>query len=375
MQRDLGSPQPLYLRSDNGQLLLPHSSAGIIEVANNGSIDVFCPSGFRGRFQGHSNRTLSTQCVSGTQFRVDGEQFEFNELACRVLPQHEQRRTNRTCTNGNIIEIGFQTESNWLLLLTVCHNSTFGSNRWVHYYQNPENQGWQRGFPRIRFIQGNLYSGLNVENLYSRFVQRRTISKILGSDELGAELVPETGDLFLSRGHLAARTDFIFGVHQQASFYFSNVAPQWQSFNGGNWNTLEANLRRYVDRRNINIEIYTGTYGVVTYNDIQGVPREIYLASNGSERRIPVPKVYYKVAIDFSRLAGVVFIGVNNPYASMEEIYRDYTFCDDVMHKINYIPWNRTNLQLGHLYACTVNEFAKFIGELPTLPNIDKLLV
>lgn len=375
LQRDLGNPQPLYLRSDNGQFLFPQTSAGVIELNNNETVDIFCPSGFRGRLETQKNKTISAQCVSGSRFRVGDQQFAFNEFACRQMPQHRQRRTNQTCTNGQIVEIGFQTEKTWLKLITVCHNTTIASTRWVHYYQNPANQGFQRGFPRIGFIQGDLYNGLNVNNLYTRFVQRQTISKILGSEQLGADLVQQNGDLFLSRGHLAARSDYIFGTHQQASFYFSNAAPQWQTFNGGNWAVLEAHLKRYVDRQNINIEIYTGTYGVVTYRDVQGVPREIYLASNETERRIPVPKVYYKVAIDYSRLAGVAFIGVNNPYATMEDILSDYTYCENVMDKINYIPWNSTNTLPGYLYACSVNEFAKFIGELPELPKIDKLLV
>lgn len=371
----MGDPQPLYLRSDNGQFLFPQTSAGYVEVNNNESVDVYCPSGFRDRFNEHKNKTLSVYCVSGNQFRVGNVKFRFNELRCQRLPPHRTKRTNETCTNGQIIEIGFQTEQNWLKLITVCHNFTFSSTHWVHYYQNPENQGLQQGYPRIRFIQADLYEGLNVEKLYSRYVQRQTISRILGSEKLGADLVAETGDLFMARGHMAARSDFIFGTHQQATFYFINVAPQWQTFNGGNWVAVEHNLKRYVDRKNINIQIYTGTYGVVTYKDINGVPREIYLASNGTERRIPVPKIYYKIAIDFSRLAGVVFVGINNPYATKEEILTDYTYCEDVMDKINYIPWNRQNITLGHIYACNVNEFADAIGELPKLPIINQLLV
>lgn len=375
MQRDLGYPQPLYLSSDDGQFLLPETSAGIIELNQNESVDVFCPSGFRDRFEGYKNKTISAYCVSNKEFRVGDEKIKFNELACIQMPPHEQKLTNQICPNGQIVEIGFQTETNWLKMITVCHNITVASTRWSHYYQKPRNQGFQRGFRRIRFSQGDLYSGLNVNNLYERKVQRQTISKILGSEQLGVDLVPEVGDLFLSRGHLAARSDFIFGLQQQGTFYFTNAAPQWQTFNGGNWAILEANLKRYVDSQNMEIEIYTGTYGVVTYKDVEGIPREIYLASNGTDRRIPVPKVYYKVAIDYSRLAGIVFIGVNNPYATMEEILSDYTYCEDVMDKVKYIPWNRENIQRGHLYACSVNEFAEAIGHLPALPTITKLLL
>lgn len=48
-----------------------------------------------------------------------------------------------------------------------------------------------------------------------------------------------TSTQFLARGHLAAKTDFIYATGQRASFYFINAAPQWQPFNAGNWNRLE----------------------------------------------------------------------------------------------------------------------------------------
>lgn len=213
-----------------------------------------------------------------------------------------------------------------------------------------------------------------MEHLYTVNEQRRTIARILRSDQLAAELIPGNGELSLSRGHLAARSDFIFGNHQLASFYFINAAPQWQSFNGGNWNTLEQYLKRYVACRNINTEIYTGTYGVVTFRDVNGQAQEIHLSATNNGRRVPVPKVYYKVVIDVRNRAGIVFIGVNNPHVSLQDILRDYTYCRNVMDRVTYIPWSR-HLRMGHLYACSVNEFARAIGGLPQLPPTDRLLV
>lgn len=81
--------------------------------------------------------------------------------------------------------------------------------------------------------------GLDVDDLYSREIQRKTCSTILQSKPLCICLIPDKGDFFLSRGHLAARSDFIYYSHQRATFYFLNAAPQWQTFNGGNWAILE----------------------------------------------------------------------------------------------------------------------------------------
>lgn len=183
--------------------------------------------------------------------------------------------------------------------------------------------------------------------------------------------------MFLSRGHLAARTDFIYGIHQQASFYFLNAAPQWQTFNGGNWNILEEKLKSYIDRKNLNVEIYTGTYGVLQYKDVDGVSRQIFLSSKGDspkEQKIPVPKIYYKVVIDRNQRTGIAFIGVNDPYASEEEIQKNYIYCDNIIDKVSYIPW-KDNIRMGKMYACEIKEFSKYVKVLPKLPPIDHILL
>ena len=45
--------------------------------------------------------------------------------------------------------------------------------------------------------------------------------------------------LYLSKGHLSPNADFIWNEWQQASYYYFNAAPQWQSINGGNWNEID----------------------------------------------------------------------------------------------------------------------------------------
>lgn len=59
------------------------------------------------------------------------------------------------------------------------------------------------------------------------------------------DMMPSGGDFYLTRGHLAARSDFIYRPMQRASYNFLNVAPQWLTFNGGNWAILEEVQRNY----------------------------------------------------------------------------------------------------------------------------------
>lgn len=359
VNRDLGEPQPLLLHPRSSEFLLPRTSAGIIRLNRNAAVELFCTHGFRG-FSGNS---LNAICVGGTNFHVNGEEVEFSDIACNRLPEHTARRTNYTCPGGEIAQVGYNVGDRWLNLMDICHNEELATTHWVHFDQSPAHLGGQRGFPRIPFIQGDFFGRLPVNQLYTRGRQRRTIGDILRSEDLARGVVEERGDLFLSRGHLAARTDYIFGSHQQATFYFLNAAPQWQTFNGGNWERVENGLRNHVNTQGWNVEIFTGTHGVLHLNDVNGVPQPIYLESNG--RRIPVPKIFYKVAVEKSLNAGIVFVGVNNPYATLEEIKQHFTYCEDISAKVNYIPWNRENIRFGYCYACEVREFTKKILELP----------
>ena len=45
------------------------------------------------------------------------------------------------------------------------------------------------------------------------------------------------------QGHLSPDAAFIYNVMQDATYYFFNVAPQFQAFNNGNWKSLEYNTR------------------------------------------------------------------------------------------------------------------------------------
>ena len=113
----------------------------------------------------------------------------------------------------------------------------------------------------------------------------------------------------MSRGHFAPNADFVYyafqvGIFltsiivvlnsyynyhfQDSTFYFINVAPQWQCFNGGNWNQHENGLRGFVERNQNDLTVYTGTHGVCELDDINGNKVEIKL--HPEDDRLPVPR-------------------------------------------------------------------------------------
>lgn len=370
----MSEPQPLLIHPKTSDFVVPSTSAGNIVMDRDEVIELHCTQGFRAPLKGTS---IFASCVGNTEFTVNNESHEFSEFICNDVADHTAVLTNRTCTNGNIAEIGFKIDLRWFNLIEVCHDHIKAVTHWAHYQQSPPNQGFQRGYSRVSFVTGGFFKGMPINALYTRNRQRRTLSTLLNSKDLANEYVDNDGDLFLSRGHLAARSDFIYGAHQLASFYYLNAAPQWQTFNAGNWNSVEVGVRKYVNHRKIVVDIYTGTHGVLRMKDVNGNPRDIYLDDNRKQgvQRIPVPKIYYKVVIAKDIREGIVFIGVNNPHADIKEILKEYIFCNDISDQVNYIPWEKHDVLLGYSYACSVQEFEKFIKHLPPMPEIKSLLL
>lgn len=125
--------------------------------------------------------------------------------------------------------------------------------------------------------------------------------------------------------------------------------------------------------RNINLDVYTGTFGTTSLRDVGGTFRELYFYVNGATKQIPVPKIYYRILINKAADSGVVLIGVNNPHLTLEEIKKDYIVCTDVSSQITYIKWQKDVIERGYSYACTVNDFVKAVPHVSV--SAGKLLV
>lgn len=340
------------------------------------SVELFCSGSFVAPFVGQ--RLMVAQCVGNNRFVVNGQNVAFPQLACNGNVDRVARRSPRqTCKFGATeIQLGFTVSpTRFLAIMDVCHDEVAESTFYSYFMLTPANAGFQRSFPRPGFITGPFF-GRNVDRLYLGTTQRETIGRILGAGRV-EQLWDNSRDFFLARGHLAARADSIFGSQQRATFFFVNAAPQWQSFNAGNWERVETGVRNFVANRNMEVEVYTGTFGVLTLPDASGVRRELYLDFDArGNGLIPVPTYFYKVVIGTLSRRGIVFIGVNNPHATQAEVNAGrYNICRDVSSQVTYIPWDRTNLARGFSYACDVNEFVQVVRHLPDSVRTTGLLV
>jgi hypothetical protein len=203
---------------------------------------------------------------------------------------------------------------------------------------------------------------MSVNTLYNNTTQLETIGKILGSLQLGYQYINETYSL--NKGHLSAKADFVYGSQHRATFHFVNAAPQWQTFNGGNWEALESSVRAYADKRKLDFVVYTGTYGVATLPNVNGIETELHLhVDRNNNKAIPVPKFFWKAVYDPKSQAGVVFVGINNPYVSDPQ--GDYLICTDVCSKISWVKWDQKNITAGYSYCCELDDFRSTVNTLP----------
>ena len=92
------------------------------------------------------------------------------------------------------------------------------------------------------------YNNINYKKtfLFKKKNQKSAVKKILGSNTIDGTTIIETsasGTNYFAKGHLSPDAGFVYNVMQDATYYFLNVAPQFQSFNNGNWKSLEYAVR------------------------------------------------------------------------------------------------------------------------------------
>jgi hypothetical protein len=68
-------------------------------------------------------------------------------------------------------------------------------------------------------------------------------------------------------------------------------------------------IRTMAATRNINLDVWTGTFGRFNLKDDNGNPHDIYLLANGATRQIPGPMIYYKILVNQATNQGIVLIG------------------------------------------------------------------
>lgn len=365
----MGEPQPLLLKPNNTNydFFLPEDNTGTITFKRKQEIQLACPgSNLILNLTLTNLTTASAICKSDTIFTINGVNLPFSLINCTTYPNHSARYTGNQCEDEyNEIEIGFNIEGKFLRQILLCFDNVTQITLYSRYNLTSTIGGSQTGFPRPRsFIPGPFYNvgKTNLNSIYTRVVQQITINRSLGLAKNSSKYIHSTNSYYLVKGHLTAKTDFVFGSQQLLTFYFVNVAPQWQTLNNGNWATLEANVKNYASNNGLNLEVYTGTYGVTTLpHEETGDQVELYLyVDENNNTALPVPHLFWKFVYEPINKSGAVFVSVNNPYLEQPQ-----AICTDQSNAFSWLTWKNNDTAKGYSYVCEVNEFSKFVKYFP----------
>ncbi|XP_049846167.1 uncharacterized protein LOC126298499 [Schistocerca gregaria] len=373
------SPQPLLLKPGGSKdvhgFVTPDSS-GEISLSQNQQIIVACPGNI---IQATKQPQATASCVSGSTFSINGTSYNFTDLACKSKPKPSERIPGQSCGSRGqyqVVQLGFQVGPDFYTLIDACFDDRSYSTVYDHFTMVAEIGGKQNYSRRSEWLCGTFFSNIDMAYYYNRTTQVNTVGRLLGDPKLGSKYIYETNstsareDYFLSKGHLTANADFSLIAQRYVTFFYMNSAPQWQTFNNGNWKTMEENVRSYAASNETELEIYTGTHGITTLPNVTNYQTGLFLCVDGGNY-IPVAKLFWKIVYKAVTQAAVVFLGVNNPYINKPG--SDYYICKDVCPNITWIEWEANNQTMGYSYCCEYHDFKKSVVDAPRL-NVTSLL-
>lgn len=347
----------------------------ILTLADNQQVSVAC--------EGTGNVLLSTNvqfnsasCVPGTStLKVGTLTLAFSSLGCKAAVKETIKATGTCSTTGTQIEIGWQQASSFINQITICHNKSNANTLYsIDKIYGANIDADDQTNTRPSFRKGSYFVGIDVDTAYSQSGQNVTVANLVGSSSLAVQYIDLSKSYYFARGHLSPDGDFIDAASQDATYYYINAAPQWQSFNNGNWKSLELATRSLASTRKLDLVTYTGTFGTMTLADVNGLQQPIYLAKDSNNNYvIPVPKYYWKVIHDPVSNTATAVVGINNPHLGM--VTGADVLCDDVCSQITWAPLsNRLDITKGYTFCCTVQSLRNAIPHAPNLGNLPLLV-
>lgn len=125
-------------------------------------------------------------------------------------------------------------------MITLCHNSENDETVLSHHQilgsaLNP----FEVSNQRPSFKEGSFYQNVIANEAYSQKSQVLVVGELVGSNTLANYYIRPAESLYFARGHLAPDGDFVHVHEQNATYYYINVIPQWQSINNGNWKVIQ----------------------------------------------------------------------------------------------------------------------------------------
>lgn len=337
--------------------------------------------------------SASLTCTNGAFLTPDNKQVDVESVSCNRRQEPRLLKTQEECSSIGadgrtsdlselyLVQIGWMIRETFVEQIRLCQDEKTYGTIWTNHTVLGANINFRdidSGRPSFRIDNSYLKrfftwtTSTKMNDYYSKNTQEETMMKLLGHNTINGNPIIETstsGTNYFAKGHLSPDAGFIYNINQDATYYFMNVAPQFQSFNNGNWKALEMNTRDLAASLGHDVSIWTGTHGVLQYADKSGNLVDIYLYTDGETQYIPAPQYYWKVLYDSATDSGVAFIGLNDPHATKVPT----ELCDNVCSQMSWVDWSITELDAGYMYCCSVESAREAIPSIPDV-NPSKLI-
>ncbi|XP_055590773.1 uncharacterized protein LOC129742854 [Uranotaenia lowii] len=363
IQDQLGSLEPLFIR--DGQLWAPNGpklawAAGEITT-------VACS---KTTLTATNSNTANLGCVSGQNFLVNGIPISSTDLQCSGRITGDLQETGKSCgVGGSLLNIGFDVQDvGFITYIESCYDKALASVIYTkHVIPGAAIDHAIKESYRPSFKVTGTAGHVNPATSYTQEAQIARVAELLGSEEQARKFI-SGGSYYMARGHLAPDADGIYRPWQWATFFYVNVAPQWQIMNAGNWLVVENTARAKAGQLKQDVVVYDGIHGVMSLPHVNGTMIPITLEAGG----IPAPKWYWKILYVPSTKSGVAFVSNNDPFR--KKISADELLCEDVCDKYGWSDKRFASFEKGYTYCCTVNSLRDAIDHIPKDFVVDSVL-
>ncbi|GAB0091767.1 DNA/RNA non-specific endonuclease [Sergentomyia squamirostris] len=366
IRNDIPVRDPVYL-NQQGQLWSPNGAA---LTWSSGQPSFISCTGSGNTLTFNGQRTSTKTCVSGTTFNIGGSTTTSSQLACTNTITGDTTNTGSNCANdGTILNIGFNTYDTpgFVTYIQSCYSFSTGSTRYTrHILPGRAINSAVIESSRPSFKTAGSAPQVSPATSYTQVSQMSRLTFLLGSQAQAERFL--TSSSFMSRGHLAPDGDGIYRSWQFATYFYTNVAPQWQQTNGGNWLRVEDKTRTKAHNIQQDLLIFTGTFDILTLPHVNGQQIPLTLEAGGIE----VPKWYWKIVKSTTNNAAIALITLNNPFAT--SISANELLCPDICSSSGWGDSNFSNFARGYTYCCNVQNLMSRITWIPSEASANNVL-
>ncbi|XP_061402301.1 uncharacterized protein LOC133338132 [Musca vetustissima] len=313
--------------------------------------------------------SLELQCSANEFVDSNNNAYQLKDVVCKSIPSSSLKLTNNECSQerGTIFEAGYIVDGTFYgPVFEICYDNITESTFYTHNVINGAaiDYNIKESTRRSFSAEGMQLTTTKTNTYYTQKNQIQRFENYFGADQTYIDSIN-----YLARGHLTPDADFVFGYEQLSTYYYANVAPEFQPVNAGNWLRVEELARSVAAAYGNDLDTYNGYFGQLQLPTVNGQLIDIYL---DDAKQIEVPEYYFKVLLNKAIDAAIVFVTVNNPYV-VDGQARE--ICESVCDQADLKHDNFPTLSKGYTFCCRLEDFKLSYDGLPEDVVAEKLLV